>query len=250
MAAQTNELKEARAQLGEIPALRAELAELKAKVNEAPPAAPPAAAAAEDIEAFGDELVQMVMRTATAAVAPMINVQLARLSQRLDSIEQAGKATATTVAATAEQMFYDQLATLVPDWKVINASQEWLTWLAEADKLSGKPRQELLNSAVESGEIARVAAIFDTFKATLPAPTPVPEPAPAPSNGLESHVTPPTGGNTPQPPAGTAKPTYTAAQFEQLGTEVRKATMKGDRARAKELEAEMDAAISEGRVRP
>ena len=115
----------------DVPKLQSQVNELQSKLEQAVARLNEAAKAAEkptetkpvadpkDVEAFGEDLVDMVQRVAErmfGAAARNIQEQAARFEQRLGQIEQQLKGTTQTVAVTAEQAFFDRLTKLVPNW--------------------------------------------------------------------------------------------------------------------------------------
>ena len=258
MAAQAEELKQARAQAAQVAELQEQIRVLTEKLSEyaqqptasqAP--APDTKTSAEDIEAFGDELVAMVERRALAAVQPFVSAQISRLAQRLDALEKTAQTTAQSVEATAADLFWGKLEQLVPDFREIDATDAWRAWLAEEQPLTGRSRQEFLNEAVRSADATRVAAFFEAFKSgqqVQASPKPAPSQA---SPALEAHVTPvsPVASQPPRAGGQGQKPVYTAAQLQEMSNRIIR--LRNTRpAEAKAMEAEMDAAIAEGRVVP
>lgn len=216
----------------------------KAADAQAKPAEPEKPAAdPKDVENFGSDLVEMVQRVSQHVLSRAANVfetKAASLEQRLAQLEQALKGTSQTVAVTAEQSFFDRLTKLVPDWEATNENPAFLAWLAEVDPMLGQPRQAALDAAQQTLNAERAAAVFKTFAATLPV-------APKP-NTLDKQVSP--KGTASAPPAAPAQPViYTQQQVVDFYNAKRRGEFRGREKEAAQLEAEINLAISEGRVR-
>lgn len=238
----------------DVPKLQTQVSELKsqlemaiAKLNEvAKPQAPQEkkpVADPQDVEAFGQDLVDMVQRVAErmfGGAAHEIQRQAAQFEQRLAQLEGALKGTTETVAMTAEQSFFDRLTKLVPNWEEVNANQAFLDWLAEIDPVYGQPRQAALNVAQQSLNSERAANVFKAFLATLPQ-SPKPNP-------VDKQVSPKAAASS--APTGTDnKPIYTQAQIKAFYDDVARGLYRGRQQEAQQIEAKINAAIAEGRVR-
>lgn len=232
-------VKDLESQLQEAVARLNKAADDKAKPAELDkPAADP-----RDVENFGSDLVEMVQRVAQrmlGAAATELQTKATSLEQRLAQLEQALKGTTQTVAVTAEQAFFDRLTKLVPEWEAINANQAFLAWLAEVDPMLGQPRQSALDAAQQTLNADRAAAVFKTFAATLPV-------APK-ANPLDKQVSP--KGSASAAPAAPAQPViYTQQQVVDFYNAKRRGEFRGREKEAQQIEAELNLAISEGRVR-
>lgn len=237
----------------DVPKLQAQVSELKTQletaiakleevakpaVQEKKPVADP-----QDVEAFGQDLVDMVQRVAErmfGGAAAESQRQAAAFEQRLVKLEGALKGTTETVAMTAEQAFFDRLTKLVPNWEEINVNQAFLAWLAEVDPVYGQPRQAALDVAQQSLNSDRAANVFKAFKATLPQ-------APK-SNPVDKQVSPKAAASA--APTGTeTKPVITQAQIKAFYDDVAKGLYRGRPQEVQQIEAKINAAIAEGRVR-
>lgn len=197
----------------------------------------------KDVENFGSDLVEMVQRQTQhvlGSVAAKLDGVVSSFEARLAQVEQSLKGTTQTVAVTAEEVFFNKLAALVPDWEQVNASEGFLTWLADADPVYGRPRQEALNAAQQNMDVARVSTIFNAFKATLPK-------ANQAQNTLAKQVSPKTAASA--PPAPTEKPTLTQTQIQAFYKELALGKYRGRESEAANLEAMINEAIADGRVR-
>lgn len=228
--------------------LKRELDELKstvkelssARVNE--PAPETKLNLDKDVENFGADLVGMVQRVVTSVVgnlAPRMEGVVAQYGARLDALEQALKGTTEVVTVTAEQAFFNRLAQAVPDWSAINSDPRFLSWLGEIDPVYGVPRQTALDAAQQRLQADQAIAIFNAFKATLPQ-------APKP-DALDRQLTPNTSAAT--PPQQPNKPILTQQQVAKFYDDRRRGMYRGREEEAGRIEAMINLAIEEGRVR-
>lgn len=194
----------------------------------------------KDAEVFGEDLVQMVQRVAQT----MFGSAVKSFDARLASIEQQLKGTTSAVAKTAEDVFYEKLRGKVADFEEINVDPRFLEWLAETDPVYGEPRQAALTRAANAMDGDRVANVFLAFKATLtPSQTPAQKPA---ASDLEKQVAPNSVATPPAQPQG--KRAFTIAEVEAFYRDVAQGKYRGREAEANKFEAQINAAIAEGRV--
>jgi len=147
----------------------------------------------EEIEDYGEELVNMVKRAARGEMGPMLKQlqdQNNALQERLAATMQAG------VANSREQLL-TTLNQKIPDWKIQNEDQGFIDWLSQSDVYSGLTKQQMLLQAFEANDTNRVIAIFVGYKQEQtgqpPAPPVTSEAQPTPvqkGNGLETLVAP------------------------------------------------------------
>lgn len=198
----------------------------------------------KEIEEFGEDVVAMMVRTAENISAP----QIAALRQENARLAGAMQNTTATITRNAEERFWDGLSELVPEWAEINQSQEWLDWLQQIDIISGQPRNAGLQNAFAEFNARRVAAIMGAFKA---------EDARTRSTVGQSHIDPSTLIAPGQPHGGTPAPTgssdadvriWTEEEVRQFYSNVRRGRLKG--AEKARIEAELNKALAQGRIRP
>jgi phosphopantetheinyl transferase (holo-ACP synthase) len=88
----------------------------------------------------------------------------AKYKEEITKLKEELNKTSMTVTKTAQEMFYDELTRLVPDWSVINTDPKFLSWLQEIDDLTGLKRHDILLNAYNSLDAVRVAKIFNIYK--------------------------------------------------------------------------------------
>ncbi len=193
----------------------------------------------KDSEVFGEDLVEMVSRVAER----MFGAAAKKFESRLTAIEQQLQGTANTVNRTAEEVFYDRLGTLVPDYKELNVDEGFLSWLAEEDPVYGVPRQEALTGAANAMDVNRVAKVFMAYKGTLAPSVPSPKPTPSP---LDKQIAP--SSVAPAPVQAAGKPTYTVSEVQAFYKDMQLGKYRGREAEADKVEALINAALAEGRI--
>lgn len=213
----------------------------QAKPSEPPPKYEPDA---KDVEVFGPDLVSMVQRVGEQLLGGVVRT----LDERLATLENSLKGTAHAVALTAEDTFFAKLAQAVPEWEALNQNQACLDWLAAEDPVFGVPRQNALDLASRSLNAQAAINIFKQLK-SLVAPAPAATPAPAPATSkLDKQVSPNTAATSSAP----AQPDVTIVTQKQITAfydALAKRKYVGREEEAVAVEAQINRALAEGRVR-
>jgi hypothetical protein len=196
-------------------------------------------------ETFGQDLVDMVRGVAEemfGSAAKQIDARMAVIEQKLTGTTQA-------VAQTAEEVFLARLKEEVPDYLEVNANQDFLAWLAEADEVYGVPRQSALTAAAEALDVQRVAKVFKAFKATITPPRAPAVPLTSARNSaseLERQIAPSTVASAPVP---TSQPTvFRSSDVTAFYNDFRLGKYRGREQEAAAIEARINAALAEGRI--
>jgi len=222
------------------------------------PAAPQSMVTDADVEDFGADMIDMVRRVVQETFpADALKSQLSQLGDRLSTLERGQSQLAQTTAESAEAAYYKQLTDSLPQWQEINADPLFLQWLQDVDPLSRMPRQAYLNHAFQQRDVAQTVDLMTTWAneagITLngtPQPqmvqAPVTDPTPQP-DPLASQVQP----QTVQSPsaAPTEAPVWTPAEVQAFYTDVSRGKFRDDPERAAAIEAEINLALQQGRVR-
>lgn len=218
------------------------------RAPEPPPApAPPELATPDDIQTFGADVVQLIVRLSSGVVAREIARAVTGLDARLEAIENDLKGTKTAVVRTAEETFFDRLTVAVPNWEAINESTAWLEWLGKRDPVFRATRQAALNAAQEAMDVEATAALFKQFVAETSPPVPA-APVAAPANPLAKMVVPSTAAPAPASTANPAPKMVHASEYAAFLNDVRRGAYRGREAEATRLEAEFNQALAEGRM--
>ena len=206
----------------------------------------PAYVTPEDINNFGEPLIDLTKRAALEAVAPTLTAlqeENRRLNQQVNQQRQ--------------QNIYEKLDDAMPTWRDVNSNPRWLSWLRLRDFNSAPLRQEQLNRAMQAADAPRVLDFFKRFQdeevatGQMPAPQPTPPPAPVtaaiPLTTLAAPGRPnPAPGNTQVPDS---KPVYTHKDVSDFYDYVRKGVYVGQEQLKQQIEADIFAAQREGRIR-
>ena len=235
----------------EVPRLHADLRDLKAQVDnlrkaaETKPVEPAKPATTEklvtdaDVEAFGQDLIE-VQRKVAREVAAEFRGELEAMRAENEKLREQLTTTGTQVS---EASFEQRLYRMVPDFEVVNADPKWIAWLNEVDPLLRAPRASVAQQAFNRGDAEGVAHYVSLFKQSI---KPV-EPAADKTEELERQIQP-NRSATSAPPASQKGKIYTNADIEKMFRKATDLGVKGRLEEARKLEAEIDAAFMEGRV--
>lgn len=218
------------------------------------------------VETYGSELVEFIQRMAreeARASARMLKGGFDELRGRLDEITQGVGTVTQQQEQTAQLTFLGELAKRVPDYEAINVDDRFLQWLADVDELAGTTRQDLLNSAVQARDPARVAVFFNRFKADVGLPVtqaqPQPRPAQTQAQPQEQQPAPPSLARQAQPSRSSGSASTPPSQSQQVQPvsqaeirkffdDVTKGTYRGRDAEMQAREAAINAAVARGLV--
>lgn len=233
-----------------------------APAPEQPAPAPEAAViTATEVEDFGEDLLDVVGRKALLSVEPTLTAIL----DRLEKLEGGVATVQQSTLKTERDKVYDALnkwgtdrVTPPVNWRDINNSNEFKSWLREADPYAGNLRGALLQQAFEANDSARVVAFFagylkeqttvtpDALEPSTPA-TPVPQAA---QIDLETLVQP--GGAQEATPASahgdSAGRYFTQAEIAAFYADVQRGRYKGREPEKAAIEAAISDAANNGRV--
>ncbi len=202
----------------------------------------------EERKAYGDDALSVMERKAREVVAPVVE-QLNEKNQRLERELQQVKANDV----------YSTLDAELPNWRDINRSDEWKEWLRLPDLYSGMVRQQLLNQAFAAGEAGRILAFFRGFlsessehvdpQGQAPTAEPPPQaPVRRAAVKLESLAAPGRAAPSPSPSATAAQPTITNKDVTHFYWQVTHGQWNGREEAKAAREAQIHAAVREGRV--
>ena len=196
----------------------------------------------KDKEDFGDDLIGFSRRVARDEAAKA-NAELeariaARFAPHMARVEQVEQ----RQVMSAEQQFWSDVRREVPDWSVIDKSQEWFEFLDSTPPFAEDTYRDLATKAIQSGNVAKVKALVDVFKG--PADAAPPPPQTNPNQELRRQVAP-SSTRSSSAPAGEKQ--WTREDYEAAYDPRKVRTMAPDALVA--LQAEADRAVAEGRVR-
>lgn len=239
----------------EVPRLYAQVREMNDQIKQlvadnavlkAQPAAPATPAPAktliteQDKEAFGTDLIDLIDRATEQKLAGSRELE-AQLRAEINELKgKLGNVSERQVVSDKDR-YETALTAAVPDWQALNVDQGFLNWLAEVDPVYGMPRQYALTNAYEALDATRTANIFNQYKKSL---------APATQNraNLQSQVAPTRSRTSPAPTnPNVDKRVYTQQDIDAFYSEWRRGLI--DEAQAVQIENDIHAATTEGRIR-
>lgn len=210
----------------------------------------------DDVDEYGDTL-DMMMKVTRKEIAPL-QAQIATMQAALNQININVVPKMAQVEAqqadTGSKLFYDELTSLVPQWRVINDDERFKDWLREVDHLTGLDRQVFLVEAHRNRDAVRVAGFFNTWNnsdgvaITQADPNFFQQPTARPATELELQIAP----NTSRAPgvatavANTALPIYTRDDISRFYAGVRKGAYSP--ADKKRIETDIYLAQEQGRL--
>jgi len=229
------------------------LANMQPRVSEPAPAPSPPPTRREipreDIEAYGEDLINGVQRWSEAQFLPRFQ----EFERRLLSVEGGN---AQLANYTAQKSVDVALSRAVPDWEVINHDPNFILWLDQVDMFSGQKRKQLIDQAYGSGDAQRTIAFFQAYKneQTVVSPTPGTQPIqtepPADRLPLAELAAPGRGHSVSSPaPGAPERRIWTAADVNTFYRQKQRGQWAGREAEADRIERDIIAAPAEGRFR-
>ena len=189
----------------------------------------------EEVDAFGEPLTDFTRRLAreeASKIVPSVSAdEVASLKKELTELKEG-------TARTALEAFLDRLTELVPDWREINVDPLFHAYLGEIDPNFGMERQAGLRTAQVAFDAPRAARFFDAYKKVSSTGVA------AAKDKLNEQVVPDTRQSAQLP---TGKRVYTRGEIKEFYANWRAGRVSDADAIA--MEAEINRALAEGRVR-
>lgn len=203
----------------------------------------------KDVEEYG-ESIDMMRKVAREEVGSL-GARMAQLEKMLSQIQTnvvpQVQAVVQKQAVSAEQQFWADLTTTVPNWRETNEKAEFQSWLLEVDPLTGISRQTYLEDAQRSLDARRVANFFRAWlQSTGEAPVAQTQNR-ASTSELEKQVAPGRSKNSGNSQTNKAR-TYTPADIQKFFNDVRAGRYKGREAERNRIERDIFAAQQENRI--
>ena len=202
----------------------------------------------KDVQEYGDSID--VMRRAAREEVAQANARVANLEQQIRQMQASVVPQMNQIshaqAQSAEQQFWADLSSKVPNWNDMNNDDGFQSWLLEVDPLTGISRQTYLEDAQANLDSNRVAQFFMSWPGANSTPVAQTN-RKASSDQLERQVSPGRGrsGNNSMPSEGQ---TYSPADITQFFDAVRKGKYKGREEERGRIERDIFAAQREGRI--
>jgi hypothetical protein len=257
----------------QIEALTKQIDELRAASLPPVPDAP--SITDEERTAYGDDLLDVVKRQSLVAVLPALKALESRLMAQIESLRGTATVFREETEAAKRERFFAFLDAQIPEWRDIDPTPEFQSWLAEYDPLLRRTRKEVLDEAVGMYDGESTAAFVRTYLSQRGGSGPqvrrtsvrsgAPQPAPATgydpraAAGQEDADEPtdlmdfaaPGKARSPRlfPQKPPAAKIWSLDEIKRTYAEIGRGAYRDDPARQKALEYEMAAAQREGRVR-
>jgi|TARA_Y100000310_G_C20699197_1_gene828097 hypothetical protein len=221
------------------------------QASPAPVAEPekPASLLTEDeVEEYGEsiDIMRKVSQEIAGGYQQQINQLQAYVQQLQGQVVPRVEQIANAQAQGVEQSFWSALTNVVPNWREINDSPEFKTWLLEIDPLTNMTRQTYLNDAQREMDVTRVANFFVSWlqaNGTTPA-----QPNRNASNSELAKQVAPGKGRFTGTPQGKSTKTYTPQDITDFFRDVRDGKFKGEEEKRDRIEHDIFAAQQEGRI--
>lgn len=203
----------------------------------------------KEVEEYGEsiDVMRKVTREELGSVAQRIAQLEGMLSQFQTSVVPQVQAVAQKQAVSAEQMFWADLTKNVPNWREINDSNEFHSWLLEVDPLTGISRQTYLEDAQRMLDAGRVSNFFRAWLEDTGQANVAQTKGRAVSSELEKQVTPGRTKSSGNQQTSKAK-VYTPADIQKFFNDVRQGKYKGREQERDRLERDIFAAQRENRI--
>jgi hypothetical protein len=203
----------------------------------------------KDVEDYGDSID--VMRRAAREEVASANQQVADLRDMVMQLQANVVPKVDGVmqrqALNAEQVFWTELSSYVPDWREINANQGFHDWLLDIDPLSGLNRQTYLDTAQNQLNAQRVAGFFKTWQSLNSVPVAL-SPRSVAASQLEKQIAPGRGRAASAVVNNNDTKSYTRADVAKFFDDVRKGMYKGREQERDRIERDIFASQREGRI--
>lgn len=202
----------------------------------------------DDISEYGEsiDVMRNVSREELVPVAQRLAQIEGMLQQMQANVVPQVRAVAQQQKVSAEQQFWSDLTTFVPQWREVNDNVDFQSWLLDVDPLTGAARQTFLDEAQRALDANRVSAFFQTWLDTS-GQVFVPQSTPAVNSELEKQVTPGRSRGSGAPTSKAPK-TYSPDDIKDFFNAVRLGKYKGREPERDRIERDIFAAQREGRI--
>lgn len=201
----------------------------------------------KDEEAFGSDLLDVSRRVAQevierereqfAKLVEGLRAENAKLHQQLGSVSE-------RQGATDRRGYLSTLESQIPGFDAINADPKFLEWLDEMDPMTGLARKAYLTDAYNAMDVGRTAAIFLSWPGAK-----AHQQQSRPNAGLAKQVAPNAARASAAPSASPNERVWSMRDIDAFYKDMARGSYRGRDTDAQRIEAEIDLAVSQGRVR-
>jgi len=205
----------------------------------------------KDIDEYGESID--VMRKVSREEVSNLQQKIASLETYLQQVQTSVvpqvQAVAQRQAMSAEQQFWSELHTNVPNWREVNDNPGFQSWLLDIDPLTNISRQTYLEDAQRNLDASRVATFFKTWLTATGQVSNAQSVSKNVSSELEKQVAPgrsrSAGSAT---AAGTEGRTYSPDDIKAFFNDVRQGKYRGRETERARIERDIFAAQAQGRI--
>lgn len=203
----------------------------------------------KDVEEYGESL-DVMRKVSREELNPLMSrlMQLEGMLQQMqNNVIPQVQAVAQKQAVSAEQQFWSDLTSYVPNWRDVNTNETFQAWLLQTDPLTNITRQTYLDDAQKSLDSRRVASFFRTWLESTGQAATAQSAGRSSGSELERQVTPGRSRSTGNPTANKSK-VYTPQDITKFFDDVRSGKYKGRESDRDRTERDIFAAQRENRI--
>lgn len=204
----------------------------------------------KDVEEYGEsiDMMRKVAKEEFSALVSRINRLEQTLQQVQTNVVPQVQAVAQRQQVSAEQQFWADLGTAVPNFREINSNEAFQSWLLESDPLTGITRQTYLDDAQRALDARRVSNFFRAWLESTGQATVAQSPGRNPAPELEKQVTPGRSRGAGAPANANRAKVYTPQDIQKFFNDVRSGKYKGREQERDRVERDIFAAQRENRI--
>ena len=185
----------------------------------------------KELEDYPPEFFNVVDRLARFRAEQMVKAEVEPLKQTAEQLTR-------HTAETAQETFNRELLGLIPDLNTLNVDPNFLAYLNNTDPRSGHTLHQLLLSAYQQRDAARVKIFFDDYRRLI-TPAAKVAPAPVPAQSMTDQVSPGRNRAAGQPTPDDGVKVYTVDEVAKFYADKRAGKYKGREAEANRIEQEI-----------
>lgn len=203
----------------------------------------------EEESDYGTEFLGVVGKKAQEVISPEVKA----LRSKIEELENRLSGTQQHITAQTREAMLNTMDQRLPDWRQINLLDEFKQWLALPDTYSGAIRHELLKTAFDRNDTARVLAFFNGFLAeeatVAPATRDTGRSDPPAKPSLQDFAAPGRAKSAAASAAPAEKPVITRSFISKFYLDVSQGKYEGRDDEKARVERQIFDAQSEGRIR-
>jgi len=204
----------------------------------------------KDVEEYGESL-DVMRKVSREELIPMEQrfAQMEQMFRQMQTnVVPQVQAVAQRQQVSAEQGFWAELTSVVPNFRQINDNDAFQSWLLSADPLTGITRQTYLDDAQRSLDAKRVANFFRAWLESTGQAAVAQSTGRTQNSELEKQVTPGRSRNTGVPATTNQGKMYSPQDIQKFFNDVRTGKYKGREPERDRIERDIFAAQRENRI--